>query len=89
MTMNCVVCHPAQILRIARDVYVVQRGLNLIKEAERRGVDAGWRNRRDSDQPARRRKGADRFLMTLPGGETSISIPDSSTFASSDRYSRA
>ena len=32
--------HAAQILRIARDVYVVQRSLDLIEEAERRGVDA-------------------------------------------------
>jgi len=43
--------HAAQILRIARDVYVVQRGLDLIEEAERRGVDAqDGEIDRDSDQ---------------------------------------
>lgn len=82
--------HAAQILRIARDVYVVQRGLDLIEEAERRGVDAqDGEIDRDSDQRLLAAGKRGQVLDDLARGETSISMPDSSTFASSDRYSRA
>ena len=65
------VAHPAQILRKAADIGIIQGGFDLVQDTERCRVD-GQDRKIDADGHQRLLAAgkASRFLMTLPGGAT-------------------
>lgn len=63
--------HAAQILRIARNVHIVQCSFNFVQDAERRRVDGqNGKINADGHQRLFAAGQSRQVLMTLPGGET-------------------